>query len=148
MDGLTAIVTLAAGTAGAAVIKLIDGVIQWKLARKARAEDRAEDADTAEEQFKRDVNERLDSITDKLHAIEFSQRVERKQNIRRSILRFSDECRIGTHHSREMFTNALADIDEYYELCKDTGDPNEVIKEAIEYIREVNHQCLIQNNYL
>jgi hypothetical protein len=95
-----------------------------------------------------DVSGQLEAVSCKLQQIELSQKLERKQNLRRSILRFADECRIGVCHSREMFVNTLSDIDEYYVLCRDTEDPNEVIKEAISYIKEIDHQCMVDNDYL
>jgi hypothetical protein len=95
-----------------------------------------------------DVSGLLEAGSCILQQIELSQKLERKQNLRRSILRFADECRIGVRHSREMFVNTLSDIDEYYVLCRDTEDPNEVIKEAISYIKEIKHQCMVDNDYL
>ena len=95
-----------------------------------------------------DIQSQMDEITAHLKEIEDTRKVERKKNIRRSILRFSDECRVGTRHSKEMFINVLSDIDEYELLCRDTDDPNSVIEEAIEYIKELNHKCHKENSYL
>ena len=47
-----------------------------------------------------------------------------------------------------MFNNVFTDIDSYEQLCKDTGDPNSVLEEAIDYIKEINHKCLKENSYL
>ncbi len=94
------------------------------------------------------LREQLSAVIDRLNEIEVSQKTERKNNVRRSILKFADECRVGTKHSKEMFINVMTDIDEYMELCHDTDDPNSVIEEAICYIKEINHECLVENSYL
>ena len=54
----------------------------------------------------------------------------------------------GQKHSKEMFDTTLMEISEYEELCKDTGDPNHVISEAISVITEINHECFLNNSYL
>lgn len=95
-----------------------------------------------------DLRERIRQIDGRMDRIESRQCTERKQGLRRAILRFADECRLGVRHSKEMFQNVLSDIDEYLEICKQTEDPNSVIEEAIAFIREVNRECMRNNTYL
>ena len=96
----------------------------------------------------RDLNEKVIDISKRLADIEKRQQEDAKQAKRRAILRFADECRLGVRHSKEMFNNVFTDIDSYEQLCKDTGDPNSVLEEAIDYIKEINHKCLKENSYL
>ena len=98
--------------------------------------------------FNGEVLEAVSVISKRMDCIENTHLEQQKQNIRRSILTFADECRIAQKHSYEMFLNALRDIDEYERLCKLTTDPNNVVREAIEYIRETYHNRLIENDFL
>jgi hypothetical protein len=98
--------------------------------------------------FNGEVLEAVNVISKRMDCIEHTHLEQQKQNIRRSILQFADECRISRKHSQEMFLNALRDIDEYERLCRLTTDPNNVVKEAIEYIRETYHNRLINNDFL
>lgn len=54
------------GVTGAAVIKLIDNVVQWKLQRKAVKEDRTLDADRAEikkiKQWEKDMEDKVNAL--------------------------------------------------------------------------------------
>lgn len=95
-----------------------------------------------------DLHEQIEVLSKSVSTMNKNAKDERKRNLRKSILRFADECRIGQKHSKEMFDTTLMDISEYEELCKDTGDPNHVITEAINIIREINHECFINNSYL
>ncbi len=77
------------------------------------------------------------------------QCTERKQQFHRAILRFSDECRVGGKHSREVFQNVLHDIDEYLEICERTGDRNGGgIEEAVALLKETERECLRNNTYV
>ena len=98
--------------------------------------------------FNSEVLEAVDVISKRMDCVEKTHLDQQKQGIRRSILRFADECRISRKHSQEMFLNALRDIDEYERLCTLTADPNNVVREAIEYIRETYHKRLIENDFL
>ena len=54
------------GVTGAAVIKLIDNVVQWKLQRKAAKEDRTLDDDRAEikkiKQWEKDIEDKVNAL--------------------------------------------------------------------------------------
>ena len=95
-----------------------------------------------------DLYREVTGIKRAVEDLDTSYKSDRKKTLRRSILRFSDECRIGQRHSKEMFDTVLMEITEYEELCKDTSDPNHVIAEAIQFITELNHKCHIENDYL
>ena len=57
---------IATGVTGAAVIKLIDNVVQWKLQRKAAKEDRTLDDDRAEikkiKQWEKDMEDKVNAL--------------------------------------------------------------------------------------
>lgn len=57
---------LATGVTGAAVIKLIDNVVQWCLQRKAAKEDRVEENDRAEikkiKQWEKDMEDKVNAL--------------------------------------------------------------------------------------
>lgn len=95
-----------------------------------------------------DLHEQIETLSKSVSDLTITSKDERKRNLRKSILRFADECRIGQKHSKEMFDTTLMEISEYEELCKDTGDPNHVISEAISVIIEINHECFLNDTYL
>lgn len=57
---------IATGVTGAAVIKLIDNVVQWHLQRKAAKEDRVEENDRAEikkiKQWEKDMEDKVNAL--------------------------------------------------------------------------------------
>ena len=71
-----------------------------------------------------------------------------KRAARRRIIEFGDECRRGEKHSQQMFVNIFNEIGEYEELCEKTRDPNHVITESIQYIRETYQQQLAKNDFV
>ena len=87
-------------------------------------------------------------LAQSVKALDTNYREDRKRTLRRSILRFSDECRIKQKHSKEMFDTVLMEITEYENLCKDTNDPNHVISEAINFITKLYNQCQSGNDFL
>lgn len=96
----------------------------------------------------KDIKEQLVEIRHDLTELKTDYTEEKKKNLRRSILRFADECRLKREHSKEMFNHVLKDIDEYKVICRETSDPNSVIDEAIQIIKEANHICNRDNRYL
>lgn len=65
------------------------------------------------------------------------------------ILRFEDEVRHGTRHTREHFEQILDDINTYEAYC--AGHPNyrnNRAKFAIEKIKEIYRQCTDDNTFL
>lgn len=95
-----------------------------------------------------ELNEKLNEMSMKLDGIAIEYKDNQKKNLRRSILRFADECRIGRRHSKEMFDTVLCEIAEYEKICSETGDPNHVIAEAVKVIKELYHRCYSENDFL
>ena len=71
-----------------------------------------------------------------------------RQTLVRSILRFADECRIGVKHSKEMFDTILKDVDKYEAMYSKDKQFDSIMENAIQYIKEVNRECLKTNTYL
>lgn len=94
---------LLTGAAGAAIIKLIDNVIQWKLARKAKLEDKADDD---EAKYKEDTRLWREEIEKKIQALSTGQMVsllDRIQYLSRAYIRdgevdFDDRHRLHQMH--------------------------------------------------
>lgn len=64
------------------------------------------------------IDEKLDSIGQKVDRLEAQAEEEKALQARTHILRFSDECYNGQHHSKEYFDNVLEDIDRYEKYCE------------------------------
>lgn len=101
------------------------------------------------------LNTRVIQLSEEIEALKQEQiktkkrdREKTKSTLRRSVLRFGDECRIKQKHSKEMFDNALTDISDYERLVNLTADPNGVLTGAIEIINEAYSKCLRDNDFL
>lgn len=64
------------------------------------------------------IDQKLDDITAKVDRLEAQAEEEKALQSRTHILRFSDECYNGQHHSKEYFDNVLEDIDRYEKYCE------------------------------
>ena len=81
----------------------------------------------------------------------FTSDIERRsaEDARRRILRFSDECRLGTKHSKEMFDNVLDDITFYNRYVSEHPKfVNEKTKAAEAFINAVYKKCNDDNDFL
>ena len=68
---------------------------------------------------------------------------------RTNILRFGDEIRIGTRHSKESFDEILSDITEYESYCATHKDfKNNRTKSTEKIIIEVYEHCLRTDSFL
>ena len=98
--------------------------------------------------FNSEVLKAVDGLSERMDAMESAHYNQQKENVRRSILRFADECRCGRSHSIEMFRTVLNDISLYERLCEKTGDKNHVVKESVKLIDEIYHERLKRNDFL
>ena len=64
------------------------------------------------------MNERVDKLSVKVDQSEARQAERDAKMARNRILRFGDEVRIGTRHSKESFDEVLADITAYESYCQ------------------------------
>lgn len=74
---------------------------------------------------------------------------DKADEARNRILRFSDELRMHTDHSEEMFDQVLRDIDKYEKYCRDHPDyKNSKAVDAIQLTREVYHKCKQEDRFI
>lgn len=59
-----AVVAIAAGATGAALVKLLDNVIMWFLGRRAKKQDNADEKEKNLEQRKTELERKVDAIAD------------------------------------------------------------------------------------
>lgn len=95
---------LLTGAAAAAVIKLIDNLLQWMLQRKAAKEDRAENKAEKEKKTEKDYLERLDKKIDGLTVGERIILLDRIQYLGQEYIKdgsvdFDDRRRLNEMHS-------------------------------------------------
>lgn len=101
------------------------------------------------------INEKITSLTEEIETLKKEQteikeqdRKKTKAVLRRHILTFGDELRIGIRHSKEAFDNTLNDISEYARLVDLTHDPNHVLTNALDVIDSAYEKCLRDNDFL
>ncbi len=89
-----------------------------------------------------------DELAEQIRTLKIESMVWRKRTTRRKIIEFADECRRGVRHSQQMYLNVFDDISEYDALCKATKDPNHVVTESVNYIKEMYHDRLERNDFI
>ena len=95
------------------------------------------------------LNERVDKLSGKVDQSEVRQDERDAKTARTHILRFGDEVRIGTRHSKESFDEVLADITAYEAYCKAHPEfPNHRTRAAEKFISETYHRCLKEDSFL
>lgn len=87
-------------------------------------------------------------LAEQLDTLKHESLVWQKRTTRRKIIEFADECRRGVRHSQQMYLNVFDDISEYDQLCKATKDPNHVVTESVNYIKEMYHDRLERNDFI
>lgn len=108
------LLTIFAGASGAAVIKLIDGVVQWFLNRKAKKEDNIEQAKT-------DLEEKVDALQTGMMAM-FLDRIQYlcKTYLKDGEIEIEDRRRLHIMH--DVYHNVLGgngDLDSLMEQVDD-----------------------------
>lgn len=98
---------------------------------------------------KNEVEKRLDTIFDRLDAIEGQMDRENAIQSRIRILIMSDEIRRGVLHSKEYFDQVLSDVTVYKHYCKNHPEfENSKAVLAIENVEKVYAKCLDQDDFL
>lgn len=115
---------LLTGAAGAAIIKLIDNVVQWKLNRKAKLEDKADEQEEQKRQSDASWHEETDKKIDALVDGQKFILLDRIQYLGRAYLRdgevdFDDRRRLHQMH-------------EAYHALGGNGDLNKLMQEVDE----------------
>lgn len=95
------------------------------------------------------LNDRVDKLSGKVDRSEARQDERDAKQARTHILRFGDEVRIGTRHSKESFDEVLADITAYEAYCQShPAFPNNRTRAAEKFISETYDECLRENKFL
>lgn len=111
------------------------------------------------EQFGKAINkemlDKIDAISEKVCDLEAADRKQDKERYRqlaidsrRRILGVADEIRKGVRHSEEYFNEALEDVSNYRNYCRDNPDfenSKSVISSKI--IEETYQQCLLEDDF-
>ena len=95
------------------------------------------------------MNERVDKLSVKVDQSEARQAERDAKMARNHILRFGDEVRVGTRHSKESFGEVLADITAYESYCQAHPEfPNHRTRAAEKFITETYDRCLKEDSFL
>ena len=96
-------------------------------------------------QLKSDLSTTNTNLAEHIHDADYNKATE----WRAKIIGFSDELRIGTRHSEEMFDEVLSTIDKYESFCKLHKDyPNSKAVTAIQRVRDSYAERLKNNDFL
>ena len=97
----------------------------------------------------KNLNEKMDSANEALKELRAENGESKATTYRYRILRFDDEIRHGTKHSKEHFDQIIEDIDEYEEYCGGHPDyRNNKAVLAIENIKRVYQNCANEGTFL
>lgn len=97
----------------------------------------------------RDTNDRLDGLEKDVKEIKAKSEEHEAIECRGVILRFGDELRHGTKHSKEHFDQILLDISFYEHYCDTHTDfENNIALMTIEHIKDVYRKCLQEDSFL
>ena len=95
------------------------------------------------------LKSRVDTLDERVQQSEAIQKERDAKTARTNILRFGDEIRIGTRHSKESFDEILSDITEYEAYCATHQDfKNNRTKSTEKIIIEVYEHCLRTDSFL
>ena len=95
------------------------------------------------------IKSRVDTLDERVQQSEALQSERDAKTARTNILRFGDEIRIGTRHSKESFDEILSDITEYESYCSTHQDfKNNRTKSTEKIIIEVYEHCLRTDSFL
>ena len=95
------------------------------------------------------LKSRVDTLDERVQQSEALQSERDAKTARTNILRFGDEIRIGTRHSKESFDEILSDITEYESYCTTHQDfKNNRTKSTEKIIIEVYEHCLRTDSFL
>ena len=95
------------------------------------------------------LKSRVDTLDERVQQSEALQSERDAKTARTNILRFGDEIRIGTRHSKESFDEILSDITEYESYCETHQDfKNNRTKSTEKIIIEVYEHCLRTDSFL
>lgn len=95
------------------------------------------------------LNGKMDEVNKTVNELRIENSETKATTYRYRILRFDDEIRHGTKHSKEHFDQIIEDIDEYEEYCDKHPDyKNNKAVLAIENIKRVYQNCVEEHTFL
>lgn len=95
------------------------------------------------------LGNKLDAVNKALDEMRAENNENKAMSYRYRILRFDDEIRHGTKHSKEHFDQIIEDVDEYEEYCSKHPDyENNKAVLAIENIKATYKQCAREHTFL
>ncbi len=95
------------------------------------------------------LDKNFESLQTDVKSLRTDFEVESATTCRTRIMRFGDEIRHGTRHSKEHFDQILLDISEYEQYC--SGHPkfkNNVAVATIDKIKRTYQDCLDKDSFL
>lgn len=103
----------------------------------------------------REIAEKLDTLSNKVMELEAADKRQDEErdrqlaiNARKRILGVADEIRKGIRHSEEYFNDALDDISNYHNYCREHPDfENSKAMISSRIIEETYQQCLIEDDF-
>ena len=139
---IVALIGLAATVVGSGVVT---AVVQYRLSKKIKKEEREDLKEQKLDEIKEDMAElfrRTEEIDDKIDCNE-------AKRARTQILRFADEIYVGTLHTREHFEDILETCDEYNAYCRDHPTfKNMRTENAQKKIVEIFNKCEKEHSFL
>ena len=94
------------------------------------------------------VIERVKNLEHKLDDQDEKIDMNEVDRIRWEILSFANECRNDRRHTQDEFEHIINLHDKYDKILKARGMKNGLISIEYEYITELYHDCLRDNNFL
>lgn len=99
--------------------------------------------------FNREMLDRLDNLEKDVKKIQTDSEEHKATECRSAILRFGDEIRHGTRHSKEHFDQILLDISYYEHYCDTHKDfENNIALMTIEKIKDTYRKCIDEDSFL
>lgn len=96
-----------------------------------------------------DTLDRLDTLEQDVKEMKQKNEEREAKKSRSSILRFGDEIRRGTRHSKEHFDQILLDISFYEHYCDTHKDfENNIALMTIEKIKDTYRECIDKDSFL
>ena len=96
-----------------------------------------------------DTLDRLDTLEQDVKEMKQKNEEREAKKSRSSILRFGDEIRRGTRHSKEHFDQILLDISFYERYCDTHRDfENNIALMTIEKIKDTYRECIDKDSFL
>lgn len=96
-----------------------------------------------------EVIEKVDKIESDFSQFKYDRERDRAKSARTRVLRFGDELLHDVRHSKEHFDDALRDITEYENYCKDHPEfENDQMVITSQHLKQTYQKCLENHSFL